>query len=142
MSYKKRSWVFGCLKTFFFYIKIDNFTAFPFSFCLLQLISYKRYLGVYTHSMETKEITINFFDGDHLSIPKCTGSCGYFFHEIPSTRTERDQSARDVNPKKSTVNFFLPPSGDDNEPIQRRSKPKNVVPVDIIKLVQGYDYEL
>jgi hypothetical protein len=46
-----------------------------------------------------------------------------------------------VNPKKSTVNFLLPPSGDDNEPIQRRSKPKNVVPVDIIKLVQGYDYK-
>jgi len=30
-------------------------------------------------------------------------------------------------------------SGDDNEPIQSRSKPKNVVPVDIIKLVQHCD---
>ena len=37
----------------------------------IQLISYKMY---FIHS----------FNGEYLSFPKCTGSCGYLFHEIPS----------------------------------------------------------
>ena len=37
----------------------------------IQLISYKRYLEC--------------FNGDYLSIPEGTGSCGYLFHEIPGT---------------------------------------------------------
>ena len=27
--------------------------------------------------------SVNSFIGDYISIPKCTGSCGYLFHEIP-----------------------------------------------------------
>ena len=42
---------------------------FLFFFLHVQLISYKRYLKVYTHSMD-------------LSLGG-TGSCGYLFHEIP-----------------------------------------------------------
>ena len=39
----------------------------------IQLISYKRYL-------ECTRI-----QGDYLPIPKCTVSCGFLFHEIPSS---------------------------------------------------------
>ena len=28
-------------------------------------------------------LSVHFFNGDYLSIPKCTGRCGYLFHEIP-----------------------------------------------------------
>ena len=29
--------------------------------------------------------SVHSFNGDYLSIPEDTGSCGYLFHEIPST---------------------------------------------------------
>jgi len=28
--------------------------------------------------------SVHSYNGDYLSIPKCTGSCGYLFHEKPS----------------------------------------------------------
>ena len=31
--------------------------------------------------------SVHSFNGEYLSIPKCTGSCGYLFHEIPSIYT-------------------------------------------------------
>ena len=47
-------------------------------FICIQLISYKRYLDRSVHS----------FNGDYLSIPECTGSCGNLFHEIPSIKKD------------------------------------------------------
>ena len=38
---------------------------------LLQLNSYQRYLR-----------SVHLFNGDYLSMPEGTGSCGYLFHEI------------------------------------------------------------
>ena len=29
--------------------------------------------------------SVHSFNGDYLSIPEGTGSCGYLFHEIPGT---------------------------------------------------------
>ena len=29
--------------------------------------------------------SVHLFNGDYLSIPEGTGSCGYFFHEIPGS---------------------------------------------------------
>ena len=31
-------------------------------------------------------LSVHLFNGDYLSIPEGTGSCGYLFHEIPGTR--------------------------------------------------------
>ena len=53
----------------FFDKKAENEVLFLLAPFLLQMISYKRYS----------------FNGDYLSIPKCTGSSGYLFHEIPGT---------------------------------------------------------
>ena len=36
--------------------------------------------------------SVNSFNGDYLSIPEGTGSCGYLFHEIPGIRGRRNRN--------------------------------------------------
>ena len=40
--------------------------------------------------------SVHSFNGDYLSIPDDTGSCGYLFHEIPVTQNQ------DISLKKTT----------------------------------------
>ena len=59
----------------------SSLSVHPFSGDYLAIISAHRYSRFHIKGTWS----VHSLNGDYLSIPKGTGSCGYLFHEIPSS---------------------------------------------------------
>ena len=77
------------------------FESFQFGFQFWNLLI-KTLLSRYNRFHIKGTWSVHSLNGDYLSIPKGTGSCGYLFHEIPST-WKRNQK----NKKKNSLAIFI-----------------------------------